>query len=131
MVSAEMPASFHEEALKAQAVVARTYTIYTIKKNKGKHGEADICDSYACCQAWISKDERLNKWEEAEKEENWNKVVKTVDSTVAEFITYEGEPINALYHANSGGKTEKPIFVWEGGNYPYLQIVETSRRGRI
>lgn len=128
VVSAEMPVDYHEEALKAQAVVARTYTIYTINKNKGKHGDADICDSYKCCQAWISKEERLSKWEESERENNWNKIRKAVDDTNGEVITYNGDIINALYHANSGGKTEKPNFVWEGGNYPYLQIVETIRR---
>ena len=56
VVSAEMPADFEEEALKAQAVVARTYTVYKIEHNQSKHGEADICDNSACCQAWISKD---------------------------------------------------------------------------
>ena len=58
VVSAEMPANFHEEALKAQGVVARTYTIYKIK-NGSKHENADICDSSLCCQAWISKENRF------------------------------------------------------------------------
>ena len=62
VVAAEMPASFEEEALKAQAVVARTYTIYKIENNIGKHDDADICDDYTCCQAWISKDDRIEKW---------------------------------------------------------------------
>lgn len=59
VVSAEMPASFEQEALKAQAIVARTYTIYKI--NNKKHDNADICDSSLCCQAWISKEDRLSK----------------------------------------------------------------------
>ena len=57
-----MPANFEIEALKAQAVVARTYTIYQINHNSSKHENADICDNYACCQAWISKEERISKW---------------------------------------------------------------------
>ena len=61
VVSAEMPVSFEKEALKAQAVVARTYTIYKIVNNNNKHGEADICDDSTCCQAWISKEDRLAK----------------------------------------------------------------------
>ena len=61
VVSAEMPANFEEEALKAQAVVARTYTVYTIQNNVGKHPGADICDDSGCCQAWITKEERLNR----------------------------------------------------------------------
>lgn len=63
VVSAEMPANFELEALKAQAVVARTYTIYKII-NGGKHEGADICDSASCCQAWISKEDRFSKWNE-------------------------------------------------------------------
>lgn len=81
VVSAEMPADFEIEALKSQAIVARTYTIYTIIHNKGKHGDAEICDSSSCCQAWISKENRLNKWEESKRENNWNKITEAVDST--------------------------------------------------
>lgn len=121
-----MPANFEEEALKAQAVVARTYTIYQITNNQGKHGEADICDSSACCQAWISKEDRLAKWDENEKDANWAKIVEAVDSTSGKIITYEGEPINAFFHSNSGGITETPFNVWGGSGYPYLQAVETS-----
>ena len=126
VVSAEMPASFEEEALKAQAVVARTYTIYKIVNNDGKHGEADICDDSGCCQAWISKEDRLEKWDEDKKEENWNKIVDAVKSTQGKIITYEGKPINAFFHSNSGGATEAPIDVWGGSGYPYLQSVATA-----
>ena len=124
VVSAEMPASYELEALKAQAVVARTYTIYKII-NGSKHENADICDNPNCCQAWISRDNRFARWENENKEENWKKIVLAVDSTAGNYITYNGEPINALFHSNSGGKTELPINVW-GGNYPYLASVETS-----
>ena len=126
VVSAEMPASFEEEALKAQAVVARTYTIYKIVNNDGKHGEADICDDSGCCQAWISKDDRFARWEEDEQENNWKKIVNAVNSTQGKIITYEGKPINAFFHSNSGGATEAPIDVWGGSGYPYLQSVSTS-----
>ena len=126
VVSAEMPASFEEEALKAQAVVARTYTIYKIVNNDGKHKNADICDDSTCCQAWISKEDRLSKWKEEERDENWNKIVNAVNITQGKIITYNGEPINAFFHSNSGGETEAPIDVWGGSGYPYLQSVETS-----
>ena len=65
VVSAEMPADYEIEALKAQAIVARTYTIYKIQHKK--HENADICDDSSCCQAWISKEERLEKWEESKR----------------------------------------------------------------
>lgn len=126
VVSAEMPASFEKEALKAQSIVARTYTIYKIIHNAGKHQEADICDDSGCCQAWISKEDRLNKWDEKERESNWNKIVSAVKETKGKIITYNGEPINAFFHSNSGGSTEAPINVWGGSGYPYLQTVQTS-----
>lgn len=126
VVSAEMPASFEIEALKAQAIVARTYTIYKIQNNSGKHEGADICDDSNCCQAWISKEDRFLNWEESSRQNNWEKIVNAVDSTKGKIITYEGKPINAFFHSNSGGKTETTINVWGGDGYPYLQSVSTS-----
>lgn len=127
VVSAEMPADFEKEALKAQAVVARTYTIYKITGDTKKHENADICDDSSCCQAWISKEDRLARWDENIRDSNWKKIEEAVYGTKGKLITYEGKPINAFFHSNSGGKTEVPINVW-GGSYPYLQAVETSRR---
>ena len=127
VVSAEMPANFELEALKAQAVAARTYTIYQISNNKGKHRDADICDDSTCCQAWISKENRLNRWSEQERNNNWKKIVLAVNSTAGKIITYNNEAINAFFHSNSGGKTELASNVWNSGkNLPYLQSVETS-----
>ena len=60
VVRAEMPASFSQEALKAQAVAARTYAL-----NKGpssNHPDADLCTDYACCQAWIARDKAQGNW---------------------------------------------------------------------
>lgn len=126
VVSSEMPANFEKEALKAQAVVARTYTLYKMIQNKGKHEGADICDDSTCCQAWISKEDRLSKWKEEVREEYWNKIVNCVNETQGKMITYEGKPINAFFHSNSGGLTEAPINVWGGSGYPYLQSVQTA-----
>ena len=126
VVSAEMPVDYNIEALKAQAVVARTYTIYKIMQNQSKHKDADICDSSQCCQAWISKNDRLARWDENKQEENWNKIVQAVNETKGKVITYNGKPINAFSHSNSGGTTEEPVNVWGGTGYPYLQAVETS-----
>ena len=126
VVSAEMPANFEIEALKAQAVVARTYTIYKVINNNGKHEGADICDDSSCCQAWISKEDRLAKWEESKRQNNWNKITDCVNRTQGKIITYNGEPINAFFHSNSGGMTETTANVWGGTGYPYLQAVETA-----
>ena len=124
VVSAEMPVDFETEALKAQAIVARTYTIYKI--NHKKHDNADICDDSTCCQAWISKEDRLARWSE-KKEEKKKKIEKSVYETAGKIITYDNKPINAFFHSNSGGTTELPVDVWGGGtDMPYLQVVETS-----
>lgn len=124
VVSAEMPADFEIEALKAQVIVARTYTIYKILNKK--HENADICDDSTCCQAWISKEDRLARWEESKRENNWQKINDCVNSTKGKIITYNNQPINAFFHSNSGGVTEIPVNVWGGTGYPYLQSVETS-----
>lgn len=124
VVSAEMPATFEQEALKAQAIVARTYTIYKILNKK--HDNADICDDSTCCQAWISKEDRLERWEESQRENNWEKISKAVKDTSGKIVTYENKPIDAFFHSNSGGITEIPVNVWGGTKYPYLQSVETS-----
>ena len=125
VVSSEMPVAFEEEALKAQAIVARTYTIYQMMHQQ-KHAAqgADMCDSSFCCQAWISKENRMARWEEAEREENWIKIENAVNATIGKVILYDGEPIKAFFHSNSGGMTESSLNVW-GGDYPYLQAVET------
>ena len=126
VVASEMPANFEEEALKAQAVVARTYTIYKIQNNSGKHGEASICDDSKCCQAWITKEDMFARWQEGTGEANWVKITKSVNLTQGKIITYEGKPINAFFHSNSGGKTETTANVWGGTGYPYLQSIETA-----
>ena len=125
VVASEMPASFEIEALKAQAVVARTYTIYQIINNSSKHENADMCDDFGCCQAWISKEERMSKWDSEEAENYWNKIVESVDSTKGKIVAYNGQPINAFFHANSGGVTESSLNIWGGIDYPYLKSVET------
>ena len=125
VVSAEMPANFEIEALKAQAVVARTYTLYKII-NGAKHEGADICDDSKCCQAWISKEDRFKRWNEEESKTNWTKIEQAVEETKGKIITYEGKPINAFFHSNSGGVTDTANNVWGGADFPYLQAVTTS-----
>ena len=124
VVAAEMPVDFEKEALKAQAIVARTYTIYKI--NNRKHDNADICDDSTCCQAWVDKEERFKRWE-SDVENKWNKIEQCVDETKGKIITYQNQPINSFFHSNSGGKTELPTDVWGGNSsIPYLQVVETA-----
>lgn len=123
-----MPVDFHIEALRSQSIVARTYTMY--KKQQQRHENADICDQYTCCQAYITKEDRFSRWDE-DKEEKWEKIENAVNSTTGKIITYKEEPIEAFFHSNSGGLTEIPVNVWGGGYYPYLETVSTPRRRGI
>lgn len=126
VIAAEMPANYEQEALNAQACVARSYILYKMNNSNSQHEGADICDDSTHCQAWISKEDRYAKWDVDNKDELWNKICLAVDTTKGEIITYDGKIINAFFHANSGGKTESSLEVW-GGDLPYLKAIETSR----
>ena len=127
VVRAEMPASFEEEALKAQAVAARTYTIYKIQTG-GNHGEeANICTDSTCCQAYISEERaRVNWGENADAYEK--KVENAVTSTDGETILYGGVPILAVFHSSSAGLTRAAGRVWLN-DLPYLQAVDSPEEG--
>ena len=68
----------------------------------------------------------MEKWDENDRNSNWDKIVEAVASTQVKIITYNNSPIDAFFHSNSGGITEVPVNVWGGTGYPYLQSVETS-----
>ena len=120
VVLAEMPASFELEALKAQAVVARTYTMRA-NATGGKHGDGSVCTDYACCQAYIDPTEYVQR---GGTQENLEKIRWAVGSTAGEILTYEGNLIEATYFSCSGGSTEDAMAVW-GTDYPYLQSVDS------
>lgn len=123
VVFGEMPASFGLESLKAQAVAARTYTLYQIQTGGGHLG-ADLCDDSRCCQNYIAREEAVAAWGESVVEDAWELVRQAVDSTSGEVLEYNGELIAALYHASSYGKTEEACYVW-GGDVIYLQSVDS------
>ncbi|MBO7208896.1 MAG: stage II sporulation protein D [Clostridia bacterium] len=111
VVAGEMPESFHFEALKSQAVAARTY-LYEKLKNP-THQEADICNNPACCCA-------------LQISTNSDKIKRAVYDTNGEYITYENQPISAVFHsAAGGGRTENSEDVWQNP-LPYLKSVETK-----
>jgi len=127
VVAAEMPADFGIEALKAQAVAARTYALGRMQKiyvpKEDTHKGADICTDFSHCQAWISKEEAMKGWGIARGPFNWRKIEKAVSETENIIITYEDKIINPVYHSNSGGRTENANEVWEGKEVPYLKSV--------
>jgi len=124
VVAAEMPASFNIEALKAQAVAARTYTIYKMQNGRSEnHPNADVCSDITCCKAYISNEALKQRWA-ADYEKNLEKIKAAVNYTSGIFITYEDKPILAVFHSSSGGMTEKSGNVWNS-DLPYLECVET------
>lgn len=130
VVAAEMPADFDLEALKAQAVAARTFTYGKLKgdypANAGLHDGTAICTDSTHCQAWKSKEDAMKGWGFFRASANWRKIEKAVNETKGIITTYDNKIINALYHANSGGKTENCEDVWEGVAVPYLRSVTSN-----
>ncbi len=125
VVGAEMPASFSYEALKAQAVAARTYLCAKMDENPEEHKGGAVCTDYKHCKAWLSESERKAAWEEDKREEYWKRISKAVEETAGEIIKYKGEPISAVFHSTSSGKTENSEDVW-GKKLPYLRSVESK-----
>ena len=128
VVSAEMPADFHIEALKAQAVAARSYlnsrmNAYEKSGKPEEHKGADICTDSSHCKAWISQDARMKSWGN-DASANWDKISRAVDETSGQIITYNNEVISAVFHSTSSGRTENSKDVW-GGERPYLVSVES------
>lgn len=132
VVSAEMPANFESEALKAQAICARTYTINKImNSNKEIHNGADICNNPGHCQAYCDKEDSFIKWEKASAKKNWDKISEAVEETEGKIMTYQGNVISALFHSSSGGRTEDVKEVWGGTQYPYLVSVDSQGEEEI
>lgn len=117
VVLGEMPVDFELEALKAQAVVARTYTCRSL--DQSKHKDADVCTNPSCCQAYIGVEEYLKN---GGSTAGLEKVKTAVSETAGEVLTYQGELIEATYFSCSGGRTEDARAVW-GTDVPYLQSV--------
>lgn len=117
VVAAEMPASFHSEALKAQAVVARTYAM-----KKASQGITLV--NSTSHQVYNSIEEMKAKWGSSYST-YYNKIKNAVNATKGKVLKYNGQYIEALYFSMSNGKTELPSYVWST-NYPYLQVVSSS-----
>lgn len=120
VILGEVSTSFHEEALKAQAVAARTYTMYCIKVLQ-KHSGGAVCTDYRCCQAYREFDDYLG---DGGTNQGLQKVHKAVEETAGQVLQYHSKLICATYFASSGGQTEDASEIW-GRSYPYLQSVES------
>lgn len=119
VVAAEMPALYEPEALKAQAVAA--YTLACRRRADNKDKSYDLTTDYTVDQSYISKADAEKRW--GDKAEEYSKKIKDAVADVKNLIvTYEGEPITAVYHAISSGKTEDSRDIW-GGSLSYLKPV--------
>ncbi len=128
VVASEVPAEFSKEALKAQAVAARTFALAHMEsfgghKYKSNTG-ADVCDTVQC-QVFMNKEDRFKSWEENKREEYWNKITSSVQETSGEFLTYDNKLVmEPYYFAVSSGKTEDASEVFQD-NVPYLKSVSS------
>lgn len=120
VVLAEMWASFDEEALKAQSVVARTYALRRFYQGD-KHEDCAICTDPNCCQAYISTEDYL---QQRGTQQDVDKITKAVEQTKGQILTYQGKVVEATYFSCSGGRTEDALAVW-GEEIPYLQAVDS------
>ncbi|MEG2310496.1 MAG: stage II sporulation protein D [Clostridia bacterium] len=130
VVPSEMPPTYNIEALKAQALVARTYT-YQKMLSHGEGEDADICDNYAHCQAFCDKEKLFQIWRRRgfsneEINKYWDKINEAVVSTQNEVIMYNKQYIKAFFHASSPNKTEDIDQIWGGERLPYLVSVENK-----
>lgn len=117
VVGAEMPASFPIEALKAQAVVARTYALKKVESG-GKLTDTVSTQSY-------KDNNELQKMWGSSYSTYYQKIKTAVESTEGLAIYYQGELIDAVYHSTSNGKTQDSVLVW-GNDIPYLKSVDSS-----
>jgi len=117
VVAAEMPVTFHEEALKAQAVAARTYALRTTE-NGQKPIAADVS-----AQVYATEKDRKERWKK-EFKKNEEKVQEAVQATAGDILIYEDQMISAMFFSTSNGKTETAQN-FSGSDIPYLQSVDS------
>ena len=122
VLAGEMPAAFEAEALKAQAVAARTYILFFINSENPRHPQADVCGDANCCKAYLSEEALRERWGD-KYEEYWQKMLSAVAETDGQCLTWEGQVIQAAFHSSSYGKTEDSGNIW--ASLPYLVSVDS------
>lgn len=127
VVAGEMSTDFNEEALKAQAVAARTYVMNKIDNGSNKdkkHNGADVCTDYKHCQEYFSEQELIKNKGQDWVDNSWVKIKKAIDDTKGHIVVYDEKPILPLYFSTSSGKTENSEEVFSSA-YPYLKSVDS------
>ncbi|RJE85693.1 stage II sporulation protein D [Paenibacillus sp. 1011MAR3C5] len=123
VLAAEMPIDFELEAMKAQAIAARTYIVRRLSSAAMASERADVLDTVQH-QAYLSKDELGKRWKGQDKTVNLSKLKRAVDETRGFILTYDGEPIEAAFFSTSNGFTENAEDYWTQ-SLPYLRSVES------
>ncbi len=118
VVAAEMPVSFKKEALKAQAIAARTYALKTTN-----YGKETIAPTVAR-QVFYDEDQRKANWT-SNFPGNEKKIVEAITETKGQVLLYNNELITAMFHSTSNGKTES-AYGYSGNDIPYLQSVASN-----
>lgn len=121
VISGEMPVSFELEALKAQAVAARSYALVQVNRNKSN--DYDVVDT-VMNQVYLDENTLKQKWGN-NYDNNINKVRKAVIETKGEYLEYDGKVIEAMFFSTSAGKTENVEEVFSE-KLPYLRSVDSS-----
>lgn len=123
---AEMPASFELEALKSQAVAIRSFILYAAEhpQDDDRHPNADICTDHTHCVAYRTYEDAVEAYGVITADDTYSVMVDAVEATEGVYITYDSEPINAVFHGASYGNTESCLNIW-GADVPYLQSVPT------
>ena len=125
VLAAEMPASYEPEALKAQAVAARSYILSKLDKTNSEHPDAAICTDPTHCKGWLSETDAKDRWSDNEKNSNWQKLRTAVISTSGEYMLYDDQAVEACFFASGGSRTENSEDVWQA-SLPYLRSVENN-----
>lgn len=130
VVASEMPIYFDSEAIRAQAIAARTYAIYKIISNQdsNEHPGIYLCDATSHCCAYTSKSSSYDKWGES-----GSSIIQTSEAAVYDtenkVITYDGSCICAVWHSSSVNQTKNAKDVW-GSPVAYLCSVPTFEKDR-
>ena len=130
VVAAEMPAAFEPEALRAQAVCARTYSLWKLQAKSHEADGADICADSSCCQAFLSREDAAQRWGEGSASAYTAKIASAVADTDGQVLTYDGGPIQAVFFSSASGATEDASAVW-GKALPYLVSVDSPEGDEV
>ena len=126
-VAFQMPLNYEDEAIKAQSICIYTYYLYKLKNNTPdeKHPSCPVCADSSHCRGYRSKEELKTELGEAKFNKEYPRLQNLIRQVLYEAILFDSEPINAVFHAISSGRTESAADVW-GQDIQYLRSVDSN-----